>query len=194
MNPNDYLEDLLIHEGDVPWLYCDSRGNVTVGIGHLVATSSDAAALPMVRPDGTAASDLEKSDAWHAVKAAYDDEEPEAAGHYRTLSTIRLPVDVAESLACELLASTFLPGVAKLCPGVEGFPLPARRALVDLAYNLGVGGLARFPAMLAACNAGNWLAASEQCHRLGVNQARNDWTAQCFRDAAAEAVTPGPQT
>ena len=39
MDIGDYFDDLEAHEGCCQWLYCDSRGFVTVGIGNLVASA-----------------------------------------------------------------------------------------------------------------------------------------------------------
>jgi len=39
-------EMLLESEANIPWMYCDSRGNVTVGIGHLIPNAEAATKLP----------------------------------------------------------------------------------------------------------------------------------------------------
>ena len=182
MNPSDYFDDLAAHEGRATWLYCDSRGFVTVGIGNLVASSQACAALPFVHlVDGSPATDGEKTAAWACVSDAFDKTKNAAA--YQSLTSIRLSQDFVRSLVGQRLSSEFIPGIVRLCPQFETFPLPARRALVDMAYNLGVHGLGMFPHMLAACNAGDWGMAANQCHRSTCRDSRNDWTAQMFAEA-----------
>lgn len=47
-------------------------------------------------------------------------------------------------------------GVAALVPGWSALTPPRRRALVDMAFNLGVGGLGKFSRFLAAVNRKDW--------------------------------------
>jgi GH24 family phage-related lysozyme (muramidase) len=189
MTPSDYFDDLEAHEGFTTWLYCDVRGLVTVGIGNLVASPQACAELPFQRHDGTGATLDEKCDAWMRVHNAFD--KSKAAIYYQAFSDVRLTEDFVRSLVSQRLEREFLPGIVRLCPRFETFPLPARRALVDMAYNLGVGGLGMFSHMLAACNAGDWEMAANQCHRSTCRESRNAWTAQMFIDAD---VTKGPTT
>lgn len=60
-------------EGYTPFMYTDSKGYVTTGIGNLIdnGTSSPAQALPWKHPDGTPATSAEIDAAWHTVKNAY---------------------------------------------------------------------------------------------------------------------------
>ena len=147
------------------------------------------AALPWVHalaPVGgplTAVTDDEKRMLYARVVNAFGDVKP-AASAYRLLSNLRLELDFVIGLVGQRLASEFIPGIVRICPGFDGFPLPARRAIVDMAYNLGIGGLARFPHMLAACNAGDWATAAAQCHRSTCRDSRNVWTSQMFVDAS----------
>jgi GH24 family phage-related lysozyme (muramidase) len=188
MTASDYFDDLSAHEGTT-WLYCDVRGFVTVGIGNLLASPQACAELPFQHRDGLPATEDEKADAWDRVRRAFD--RRKSAAYYRAFANIRLTEDFVRSLACQRLEREFLPGIVRLCPQFKAFPLPARRALVDMAYNLGVGGLGMFPHMLAACNAGDWEMAANQCHRSTCRESRNAWTAQMFIDAD---VAKGPTT
>ena len=186
---DEYFDDLEAHEGSTTWLYCDVRGFVTVGIGNLVSSSDAAKAYPFVHRDTNAfATDEEKIAGWQAVKDAYN--QTKSAMFYQSICDLRLALDYVKSLVATRLSNEFVPGIIRLCPRFASFPLPARRALVDMAFNLGVHGLGMFPHMLAACNAGDWAMAAGQCHRSTCRDTRNAWTAQCFIDA--EVATPGP--
>ena len=52
-----------------------------------------------------------------------------------------------------------------------------------MAYNLGVGGLMKFPKMLAVCAAGDWETAATECRRNCIGDDRNAKTAALFRQA-----------
>src|SRR5205807_1406002 len=69
-------------------------------------------------------------------------------------------------------------------PNWETYPEPAQAALFDMAYNLGIGGLKKFPHMLAAVDAADWDTAAKECHRNGIGDARNAETAALFRQLA----------
>ena len=180
MDISDYFGDLEAHEGCCLWLYCDSRGYATTGIGNLVPDADACAAMPWMGNDDPRV-------AYATVLHAFDAARP--AAYYRPLSDLRLSLDYVTGLVAQRLQTEFLPGILQLCPGFDAFPLPARRALVDMAYNLGVHGLSKFPTMLAACNAGDWATAAAQCHRSTCREQRNDWTAQMFVDTSAEMIS-----
>jgi GH24 family phage-related lysozyme (muramidase) len=181
MNVADYFDDLDAHEDCVPWMYCDSRGFVTVGIGNLVSSPSAAASLPFRHKDGNAALPGERETAWAQVNDAFKPNQSAAA--YQDCSDLRLSRDFMRGLVASRLVGEFVPGITRICPAFDSMPLPARRALVDMAYNLGVHGLGMFPHMLAAVNAGDWEMAAGQCHRSTCRDTRNAWTAQMFIDA-----------
>jgi GH24 family phage-related lysozyme (muramidase) len=184
MNVDDYFQDLVQWEGCTTWMYCDVRGYVTVGIGNLLATEDAAIGLPFFRRvNRLHATDAEKGAGWRTVKSAYDGSK--SAAFYRDVTTLRLEEDYVKDLVGRRLESEFIPGIKRLLHDFDGFPLPARKALVDLAYNLGVGGLAKFHHLMAACQERDWAAAAGQCHRSTSRDSRNAWTAQMFIDADA---------
>ena len=194
LDENDYFQDLEAFEGCTTWMYADTRGLVTIGIGNLVENTDACAALPFVHalllPDGSPAPPVtedDKRNAYCKVLNAFDS--PKSANAYRFVTDLRLTQAFVAELVAQRLEAEFYPGLLRLCPGFDGFPLPARRALVDMAYNLGIGGLGKFPHLLTACNAGDWAEAARQCHRSSCRETRNIWTAQCFVDASAPAPT-----
>ena len=95
-----------------------------------------------------------------------------------------LPAGYAALLVIRRLERELLPALRRLFPRFEHYPLPAQRALVEMANNLGVGGLRRFFNLIAACNRGDFAAAADHCHRRTVGVARNTATRALFRKAA----------
>lgn len=190
MNARDFIDDIAQFEGCTTWLYCDSRGFPTIGIGNLVANAEAAVALPLATATGASATDEEKREAWTVVVSAY------AKGHsaefYRHLTTLRITEAFAFELCAQRIESDFLPGIRKLCHDFDRWPAPAQKAILDMAYNLGIHGLSYFVNLLSACQAQDWAAAAHECHRSTCRESRNLWTAQMFIDAAA--ATKGPNS
>jgi GH24 family phage-related lysozyme (muramidase) len=178
MNVKAMVEELADpnREGCTTWLYCDSRGLPTVGIGNLVASPKDCAALPFAHPSGTPATEDEKRDLWKAVVNAF--EKGEGAGFYRTLSTLAISRAFAYELAAKRIERDFIPGIKRLCHEFDEWPEQAQRAIVDMAYNLGIGGLSHFVNFLGACQSRDWATAAKECHRATCRKSRNDWTEQ----------------
>ena len=56
------------YEGEVPTMYLDCKGLVTVGVGNLVDPVSEACRLPFVRADGTPATQAEIAAEWRTLK------------------------------------------------------------------------------------------------------------------------------
>ncbi len=75
--------------------------------------------------------------------------------------------------------------VRRAFPDFDKYPLPAREALVDMAYNLGTNGLMeKFPTLVKAVRNRDWSTASQECHRRGVGVDRNDAVRRLFVDAS----------
>lgn len=147
LNISDYFADLQAHEYATTWLYCDRLGYVTIGIGCRVFNADAAAALPWAtgKDDPRAA--------WLRVHNAFGPAKPSAL-YYQSFSDLRLTMDAVTAMVAQRLETEFMPCLYRLCPGFDDFPLPARRALVDMAWQYGdessTRGLAGFPSMLAA--------------------------------------------
>jgi GH24 family phage-related lysozyme (muramidase) len=168
-------------EGKISYMYLDTRGLVTVGIGKMLADVAAAQALAFVRrADGMAATAAEIAADFAAVSA-------QAAGKlaasYQKYTSLDLPDAVIGDLLKSVLAG-FESGLEQSFAGYDGYPLAAKRALLDMAYNLGIDGLLKFRKLKAAVEAGDWPTAAAQCHRNGPSDQRNDWTRARFLEAA----------
>jgi len=182
------LADLLHWEGDCHHLYLDKHGLVTIGIGNLVGSAEAAAELPFVdRRTSQPATRAQIVEAFDKVSHLH---KGPVAGAFASATTLRLPEGAVRALAAERLAGEFLPALRRDFPGFDGFPAPAQRALVDMAYNLGVGGLGKFHELRAAVDTGDWRTAAAECHRRTCRAERNEWTRDLFLEAAG-ASAPG---
>lgn len=168
-------------EGAIPWMYLDSRGLVTAGVGHMIPDAKSAQALSFQDSSGQAASA-------DAILADYNRvlgmTSNRASDFYKVSASLLLSEKAIAALllanlqACDQsLRSHFV--------HYDTFPAPAKLALLDMVFNLGAAKLfGTYPHFCAAVSAGDWNTAAAQCHREGPGQARNHWTAQQFQLAA----------
>jgi GH24 family phage-related lysozyme (muramidase) len=166
-------------EGRVPHMYVCTGGEVTIGIGHAIQTP---AAAPLLKwsVDGRPATDDEIRSGYARVAAA-------GKGHTAVFYAPLSPCRMADADIDALVSGDvekFEASLATALPNWSRYPAPAQAALFDMAFNLGLGGLKKFPNMLAAVDAGQWDAAAAQCHRQGIAETRNQQTAELFRRAA----------
>ena len=184
-----YLDDSLAHleifEGTVPWMYLDTRGFVTVGVGELIANTAKAETLAFVDPDGQPSTQNAILDEFNRISGLVP---AKVAAFYRSPTSPVLPHSVIDTLLMNHL--NFFDGqLAGRFPNYADFPDPAKLGLLDMIYNLGqVGLFQHFPHFMAAADKQDWLGAAANCHRVGPSQARNDWTRQQFLAAAAAAA------
>lgn len=194
--------DLLAHEAFVPWMYCDNRGLVTVGIGNLLATADAAADLPFInKVTGLLVSDDTKRSAWDAVRRAY--QKDHAAGAYQSCSALRLGSNVALELMNKRLDSEFLPVLYRLFHTFDQWPQAAQRASMDMIYSLGTGrGISEFVNWIAAGQRGDFATMAQECVRSSGRRnptptdpqglgPRNLWTIHMFQEAARGAHPTG---
>jgi GH24 family phage-related lysozyme (muramidase) len=176
-----YLKQLDTWEGRCQWMYMDVPGNVTTGVGHLIAEADLASLLGFVGGDPAAD--------WQAVKSASPGL---IATSYQPLTTCRLPDPVIDALKHADLCkaqSEFLAAI----PDSANWPITVRIACLDMSFNLGVG---KFQAGYfcatchfgPACRRGDWTTAAAQSARNGIQPSRNAYIAGLIRSAIAPSV------
>jgi GH24 family phage-related lysozyme (muramidase) len=161
-------------EGIVPWLYKDSKGNVTCGVGFLVADEDALRRLPWSPSFEYARLDFQ---------AVHDAPAGHTPAFYKPLCKARLS-DVSMRAVFDRNVTAVRTALGPL--HLERCPLPAQIALVDMAYNLGAANLLsvkKWPHLLAAVRAGQWAIAAEECHREDIQPARNAATRALFVSA-----------
>ncbi len=127
-------------EDFLPYMYRDTKGNVTVGIGHLLRTADDAKALNFIKlgPNvGATALHIER--AFDRVKNApvsgYT-----VATDFEKLTHIRISEAEAETRALDKM-NEFLGFITQTYfPEFHTFPVLAKMGHLDLAYTAGASG------------------------------------------------------
>ena len=178
--------EILKWEGYRRDMHVDWRGDVRTGVGHLLPSANAALALPWRhKTTGLPATARE-------VRAAFEQVCAQGSGHqapaHQRASDLVLPPGFAGVLTIRRLERELLPALRRLCPRFDDFPLSAQRALVDIAYNVGVAVLRRFYNLVAACNRWDFAAAADHCQRRTASGARNVATRELFRKAAGPAI------
>jgi GH24 family phage-related lysozyme (muramidase) len=183
-----YLEQSLAKlkefEGCVSWMYRDTVGKVTVGVGLMLPDAKSAQALPFIL-NNRAASPEE-------IAAEYARVDAMTLGHassfYKTPASPQLTqqtIDTKLSAVLQCLETD----LRIQFPRYDTFPDAIKMALLDMIYNLGPAGLFHgFPHLIAAVETGAWAQAAEHCIRRGPSPARNDWTRQQFLSAVVSTI------
>jgi GH24 family phage-related lysozyme (muramidase) len=184
------LAKLKEFEGCVPWMYRDTVGKVTVGVGLMLPTAAAATALPFALL-GTAASSAAITADFKRVSAMV---EGRSAAFYRSSSS---PLMAPEMIDAQLLAvlKGFEGRLRDSLHGYDTFPAAVKLALLDMTYNLGPAGLlAGYPRMLSAVKQGHWALAATECLRHGPSALRNAWTRDQFLAAVIGTIQAEAET
>jgi GH24 family phage-related lysozyme (muramidase) len=183
-----YLEQSLAKlkefEGCVPWMYRDTVGKVTVGVGLMLPDAKAAEALPFLL--GARAATPEE------IAAEYARVDAMMLGHpsafYKIPRSLELTQQTIDAKLKSVLES-FEADLRTQFPRYDALPDGVKMALLDMIYNLGPEGLFKgFPHLVAAVEAGAWAQAAEHCMRLGPSVARNTWTRQQFLSAIVGTI------
>jgi GH24 family phage-related lysozyme (muramidase) len=189
----DYLQrsaDLLssaAFEGSVAYMYRDTVGLVTVGVGQLIPDVNAAKTYPFLTTTGANASTLEIETDYKRVKAL-------SSGHphkyYWTNTALVLSGESIQALLIKRVKE-FDKALRATYLNYDTYPEPVKLALLDMIYNIGPTQLfGEFKHFGEAVNAQDWRTAAARCHRIGPSAKRNAWTAHQFRMAAGGKAIP----
>lgn len=120
------------YEGRVPHMYLDSRGYVTVGVGHLISTKSAAIKLLFLNGRRMAATVAEISEDFDGLR-----KQPAAmrASFYRGHVKLSLADDKIDRLT-EQHIDSFHGELRVIYKGFDQYPSSVRLALFDMIFNL----------------------------------------------------------
>jgi GH24 family phage-related lysozyme (muramidase) len=173
---DESLAKLETFEARIPWMYLDTEGYVTAGIGFMLPTPAAACLLPWTKGDRAATPD-EITAEFNRVLGLQKGMAPK---FYRGDLTLTDAAIDAELLRRLTIVDRALPAVF---PKYADLPDSWKLGLLDLSYNMGVHRLkTKFPQFVAAILSGNHQAAEAQCVRPQVGLRRNAWTRQCFSE------------
>lgn len=178
------LPELKQHEGEKDFMYVDSQGHVTTGVGFLLPNEGAAAAYPFVDLDDVPATEQQKREEWRLIASKYDPAHKHGADWYEDYTNLYLQPEFIDQKLRELVDADFH-GLSQDFPGFAGFPSAARMALQDMRFNLGASGLVnKFPRLMAAIERRDWRAAAAESHRSSISELRNNYVRDLFLRAA----------
>jgi len=179
------LAQLKSFEGCVPWMYRDSVGRVTVGVGLMLPDAAAACALPFQTEDGSAATAQQIAAEFARVHALTMAKLP---SYYRTGGSLELPETVIDERLSAVLRG-FEATLRAHFTSYDLLPSGVKMALLDMAYNLGPAGLLEgYPRLIQAVETGAWAQAAAECARGGINATRNAWTRQQMLSAVVGTI------
>jgi GH24 family phage-related lysozyme (muramidase) len=183
-----YLEQSLTKlkefEGCVPWMYRDTVGKITVGVGLMLPDAKAAQVLPFVLRDRAATAE--------EIAAEFARVDAMALGRPSSFYKIPSSLELTRQTIDEKLSVVLQGFEADLrgqFPHYDDFPDGVKMALLDMVYNLGPAGLFKgFPHLVAAVQTGAWAQAAEHSMRRGPGAARNNWTREQFLSAVVGTI------
>lgn len=185
-----YLDDAVTaivgFEDRIHWMYLDTTGNVTVGVGQCLPTPDAALLYPFRRQSAEFATRDEILAQYETVKQMTPGHVPGAYRRFESLLLTDLDIDT-------ILRNTLLRcavELAALFPDFHDYPDPAKIGLIDMRFNLGLTRLREeFHAFCRAVSERRWDAAAAQCHRIQPSKGRNQWTREQFIHAGSLDAT-----
>lgn len=170
------------YEGRINHLYLDSKGYVTIGVGHLLNSAAQAQKLTFRTAINLPATAAEIKADYDAVKKQPSNR---VASFYRKQTKLTLPDTSIDKLTDKHIDSFELE-LKLIYPGFHKFPSAVKLALFDLIFNLGMSNLKnKWPKFNAAVKATDWQKAAEHSRRSPpVSAERNEYVEKLLKSAA----------
>jgi GH24 family phage-related lysozyme (muramidase) len=190
LDTSTYLPILSGFEGSIRYMYLDTAGKVTVGVGNMLPDAAAAQALAFVVRPGPgadpAAAPIAATPDQIAADFANVTQQSKAmtASYYKQFTTLDLP-DEAITALLTARVQAFTTQLIATFPNFNNYPSAACAAIFDMAFNLGLKKVTNnFPTFSKAVLAADWTTAAAQCHRLPpISDSRNNWTQAQFLQA-----------
>jgi GH24 family phage-related lysozyme (muramidase) len=173
-------------EGKTNFMYTDSKGLVTTGIGNLIDPVSVALTVPWKNPDGSLADSETVQAEWQLVKNSFPGVQSFAD---ESITKLRISEQDIQNLVESRLKDDefYLMGQLNY-PGYTDWPADAQLGLLDMAWNMGAG--FNFPKFKAAANAQDFATAAVESHCSNCDAKRNAAHGLQFNNAA-QVVSQG---
>lgn len=124
-------------EGVTTWMYLDTKGLVTTGVGFLINTVAEAQALPWQTKDGKPATATQIKAEWTRVRNQQAWKKFNGLNAvWRNSAVLSLPMETVDA---KLLETTdrFWKRLSQALPQIETFPADAQLALMDESWQNG---------------------------------------------------------
>lgn len=179
------------YEGRYNHMYLDSKGKVTIGVGHLIANKNALSTVTLYtvknKLPSTAATVKQKQDEYDVI--AKQKKNYKASWYQQHTSLVMKDADINKLRDSHI--TTFYSELSGMYTKAKGFttgfddmPEEVQKALFDMIFNLGQTKLrTTFTKFNDAIKKEKWDEAAKQCNRPDVNAARNNYVKGLFNDA-----------
>lgn len=173
------------YEGKIGHMYLDSKGFVTVGVGHLLKGLASAQKLSFRKNNNMPASKDE-------IKADYEEVKKQPKNRLASFYKKHVKLKISEMDINTLTnkhIDSFEAELKRIFPDFSMYQSEVRLALFDIIFNVGMTDLNNnWPNFKKAVKAKNWSTASKESNRKApIAAERNKYVKDLFEKAASNA-------
>lgn len=180
-------------EGEIPWMYLDVKGLVTIAVGCLIDPLPLAQRLEFKREDGSRATPAEIGFEWTRIKHTTSLAKRGAKAAL-PLCLLRLSAEEIGRLVNARLSANAILLRAKHFPDFESWPSDAQHAMLSMAWAMGADFPKSWPTFSRFAKARDWAQCAANCKMREQGNpgliARNVANAAMFRAASREEPMP----
>jgi GH24 family phage-related lysozyme (muramidase) len=172
MASSQTIQMIIEEEGNIPHLYKDTKGKITIGVGYVVRNLDAALKLDFIdKASGARASQEDIRKEYEAIAILPFGQGYPAVSYTKYTRLVLSSTEINRLL--NIMAAEKEKEVALRLPLYE-YPEDVQRVLIDMAYNLGTTGLFnKFPKFIEAIKAKKWSEASKECRSRDISEERN---------------------
>lgn len=165
-------------------MYLDTKGYVTIGVGHLLRTAQVAQGLPFYKSDETKANADDIKEDFEEVKKQSPGR---LAASYKKYTKLIMKSADIDALTDKHIVS-FESELKKIYSNFNSYPPEVKFALFDMIFNLGMFKLRNsWPTFNKAIADMDWQAAANSSGRVGIQPGRNKYVKDLLEKAAKES-------
>jgi len=186
------------YEGYLAHLYLDTKGKVTVGVGHLIANRNAMSGVTLYKTQNkkiTQAATLQEKLSEYDAIAKLPWGKKYAAKSFEKHTTLIMKETDIDILLKHHIDSFYkeLKTIYKKDNGYfddfDNFDSKVQLALFDMIFNLGATKLVKsFPTFNSHIKTGDFEKASKECHRLGISDTRNNYVEDLLKNLNKKAA------
>jgi len=196
----DFSKNIEFYEGRIPHLYLDTKGNVTVGVGHMVPNRMSMTNLTMYKKSAnnalTLATPTDKYAEYDTIKKQMFGRDFKAASFKKYTTLIMKDADInihkekhLQDFYIEL--SSYYSKKNGFSTNFDAMPTDVQKALLDMGFNLGLTKLKnQYIQMNTFIKQEKWADAGIQSGRMGIDASRNGYVKALFNAAANSRSKP----
>ncbi|WP_151174109.1 glycoside hydrolase family protein [Pseudoalteromonas ruthenica] len=176
------------YEGKINHMYLDSKGYVTVGVGHLIKDLASAQKLSFKKSNNMPATKDEIKADYEAVKKQPKNRLAFSYKRYVKLKLSDLDINTLTNKHIDSFESE----LKRIFPDFSTYPSEARLALFDIIFNVGMTDFnSEWPRLKKAVKAKDWSEAAKESNRKPpISAERNKYVRDLFEKAAANVKNP----